>query len=107
MFDNFFASLSLLGSLADHGIGETETFNEHRHHDALVTAKKQLEKKKPRYMEEVFSGSITVMKWKDNKTVSDSSNMPRGFPVHKPKRWNKYDTKHIEVEMPHYYDSQS
>ncbi|XP_068240322.1 piggyBac transposable element-derived protein 3-like [Palaemon carinicauda] len=101
VFDNLFTSLPLLENLANRGIGGTGTLREDRLHGAPLMEKKEMEKKKYRgYMEEAFTGSTSVVKWKDNKVVSVASNKVRMLPVQKTGRWSKLEKKHIEVDMP-------
>ncbi|XP_068245384.1 piggyBac transposable element-derived protein 3-like [Palaemon carinicauda] len=101
VFDNLFTSLPLLENLANRGIAGTGTLREDRLHGTPLMEKKEMEKKKYRgYVEEAFTGSTSVVKWKDNKVVSVASNKVRMLPVQKTGRWSKLEKKHIEVDMP-------
>ncbi len=51
-------------------------------------------------MEEAFTGNISLVKWKDNKTVTVTSNKLRSYPFQKAKRWNRSSKKEIDVDMP-------
>ncbi|KAK3881154.1 hypothetical protein Pcinc_014380 [Petrolisthes cinctipes] len=101
VFDNLFTSVPLLEKLGDQGIGATGTLREDRLSGAPVMAKKVMEKKTRGYMEEAFTGCISVVKWKDNKAVAVGSNKERKTPVNKTKRWCKTEKKHVEIDMPH------
>ena len=100
VFDNLFTSLALLENLAEQGIGGTGTLREDRLHGAPLTVKKEMEKQKRGYMQEAFTGCVSVVKWKDNKVVSVASNKLRSFPKQNAKRWSKTEKKHIDVDMP-------
>ena len=86
--------------LAKRGIGATGTLREDRLHGAPLMPRKQMEKKDRGYMEEVFTGSTSIVKWKDNKVLSVASNNFRSEPIQKAKRWSKIAKKYIEVDMP-------
>ncbi|KAK4302449.1 hypothetical protein Pmani_025471 [Petrolisthes manimaculis] len=101
VFDNLFTSVPLLEKLGDQGIGATGTLREDRLSGAPVMAKKVMEKKTRGYLEEAFTGCISVVKWKDNKVVAVGSNKERKTPVNKTKRWCKREKKHVEIDMPH------
>ncbi|KAK4292665.1 hypothetical protein Pmani_034582 [Petrolisthes manimaculis] len=98
---NVWAALPLLEKLGDQGIGATGTLREDRLSGAPVMAKKVMEKKTRGYMEEAFTGCISVVKWKDNKVVAVGSNKERKTPVNKTKRWCNREKKHVEIDMPH------
>ena len=87
-------------NLAKRGIGATGTLREDRLHGAPLMPRKQMEKKDRGYMEEVFTGSTSIVKWKDNKVLSVASNNFRSEPIQKAKRWSKIAKKYIEVDMP-------
>ncbi|KAK4292663.1 hypothetical protein Pmani_034580 [Petrolisthes manimaculis] len=93
VFDNLFTSVPLLEKLGDQGIGATGTLREDRLSGAPVMAKKVMEKKTRGYMEEAFTGCISVVKWKDNKVVAVGSNKERKTPVNKTKRWCNREKK--------------
>ena len=97
MFNNIFKSLPLLENLGNRGIRGTGTLREDRLHGAPIMAKKDMEKKHHGYMEEVFTGGTSVVKWKDNKVVAVASNKVRMTPIQKAKRWSKHEKKNVEV----------
>ena len=64
-----------------------------------MNPRKLLDKKERGAMKEVFTGCISVVKWKNNKVVSVASNKLRSDPRKKTRRWNRIEKKHNEVDQ--------
>ena len=52
-----------------------------------------------RYLDTAFSGSVCVVKWKDNKVVSVGSIKPWAEPIQSAQRWNRIEKKNISKKM--------
>ena len=101
VFDNFFGSIALLEELASRKIAATCTLREDRLSGAPLKPRPVVQKMNRGTMEEVFTGCISVVKWKDNKVVSVGSNKLRTHPIEKAKKWNRVERRHTFVDLPH------
>ena len=72
VFDNYFESMNIMNELASKRNAATCTVWENRLSGAPFNPRKLLDTK-----ERVFTGCISVVKWKDNKVVSAASNKLR------------------------------
>ena len=88
VFDNYFESMNIMNELASKRNAATCTVWENRLSGAPFNPRKLLDTK-----ERVFTGCISVVKWKDNKVVSVASNKLRSDPRKKARRWNRTDKK--------------
>ena len=99
--DNYFGSVALMKELASKEIAITTTLREDRLDKAPLEPRKLMDKKPRGHMEEAFSGTVSIVKWKDNKVVSVGSNKLRVHPIQTAKRWDRKARKPIQILVPH------
>ena len=92
--DNYFCSIGLLQELSKTGIALTTTLREDRLGKATLKPRNLMNKDKRGYLDESFSGSVSVIKWKDNKVVSVGSNKLRAEPIQSARRWDQIAKKY-------------
>ena len=100
-FDNFFSSLPLLEQLSAACFGGTGTIRENRvPKDATLISSAELNKKKRGSLSSICTDDISLVRWKDNRTVTMASNKHGVEPIQKASRWSKEEKKKVIVDMP-------
>ncbi|KAF0297800.1 PiggyBac transposable element-derived protein 3 [Amphibalanus amphitrite] len=99
-FDNLFTSVDLLEVLDARGIGATGTLRENRRGGAPLPSKREMGKKNRGTVAEAHSGNVTLVTWKDNKSVTLASNVHSAQPMSSKTCWSRKDRREVSIPMP-------
>ena len=104
--DNFFTSMRLLHFLAANSIRASGTVRGNRTGNCPIASKKEIDKFKRGEMDyrTTGSGELTIVGWKDNKSVYVASNCDSVEPMSSVQRWNKETKGKISVTQPYLID---
>lgn len=99
-FDNLFTSVDLLDVLDARGIGATGTLRENRRSGAPLPSRRDMDKTSRGTVAEAHCGHITLVTWKDNKSVTLASNLHSAQPISSKTCWSRKDKREVSVPLP-------
>lgn len=100
-FDNYFSSYLLFEALKEQKIFAAGTVRINRFFKPPLISDSDIKKKKRGFSQELVSNEgIIITKWLDNKSVYLASNYVGRGALDKVTRWDKTESKYIEVDRP-------
>ena len=102
--DNYFMSIPLMQEMKSRGFDITGTIRENRIPGSTgMTSTKVFRKKSRGYHETVTSkdGSMILVRWQDNATVTLASTSYGDLPPSKVRRYSRENKQHVNVDQPH------